>query len=141
MEFAFYNPETFIIMTADHETGGIKIGENGRYAYTTTVHTAADVPVFAYGYDAKVFSDVTIENIQIPKTIAKMWGTELSGYEDDLYPALDLEQKENKIANKENKTDSNFSKIIVAVTIAVIVVVIALIIFILIIKKKRKNTD
>ena len=88
MEFAFYNPETFLLITADHETGGLKENKNGRYLFTSTEHTSADVPVFAYGKGAEVFGGVTVENIQIPKTIAKMWGVELTGYQNDKYPAL-----------------------------------------------------
>ncbi|MBR2860903.1 MAG: alkaline phosphatase [Clostridia bacterium] len=88
MEFAFYNPETFVLITADHETGGLTVGENGEFNYTSEDHTGADVPVFAYGVGAEVFNGITVENIQIPKTIAKMWGIELKGYADNLYPAL-----------------------------------------------------
>ena len=88
MEFAFYHPDTFVLITADHETGGVKRAEDGSYYYTSTNHTNADVPVFAYGAGSEVFHNVTVENIQIPKTIAKMWGADLSGYEDAKYPAL-----------------------------------------------------
>jgi len=88
MEFAFYHPDTFVIITADHETGGLTKKDDGSYYYTTGSHTSADVPVFAYGLGAEVFDDVTIENIQIPKTIAAMWGVELEGYEDETYPSL-----------------------------------------------------
>ncbi len=88
MEFAFYHPDTFVLITADHETGGLKRAADGSYYYTTTNHTSEDVPVFAFGVGSEVFHDVTVENIQIPKTIAKMWGAELPGYEDAKYPAL-----------------------------------------------------
>ena len=88
MEFAFYNPETFVIITADHETGGLERNKNGRLMFNSADHTGVDVPVFAYGQGAEVFHGVTVENIQIPKTIAKMWGVELTGYQNDKYPAL-----------------------------------------------------
>ena len=90
MEYAFYNPETFVIITADHETGGLMKNDDGTYYYTTGNHTSADVPVFAYGAGAEVFDGVTVENIQIPKTIAAMWGVELIGYDNENYPTLML---------------------------------------------------
>ena len=88
MEFAFYHPETFVLITADHETGGLTKQADGSYVYTSTGHTSADVPVFAYGVGAEVFDGVTIENIQIPKTIAAMWGVEIEGYDNEKFPSL-----------------------------------------------------
>ena len=87
MEYAFYNPDTIVIITADHETGGIT-DKGAGYVYTTNQHTGADVPIFAYGYGTDVFNDVTIENIQIPKTLVKTWGVEIIGYDNENYPAL-----------------------------------------------------
>ena len=74
MEFAFYNPDTFILITADHETGGLLPGEDGKLAYNDDYHTLADVPVFAYGYGAELFNGITVENIQIAHTIASLMG-------------------------------------------------------------------
>ncbi len=88
MEYAFYNPETMVLITADHETGGMIIGDEGRCQFTYDNHTNQEVPVFAYGYYAKIFDKVTIENIQIPKTLAKLMGGQMVGYEDTKYPAL-----------------------------------------------------
>lgn len=39
---------TLVIVTADHESGGL-IENNGEYTYTTTKHTGDDVPLFVYG--------------------------------------------------------------------------------------------
>ncbi len=74
MEFAFYNPDTFILITADHETGGLTLGEDGKLAYTSEEHSSADVPVFAYGDGAELFDGKTVENIQIAHTIASFVG-------------------------------------------------------------------
>ena len=87
MEFAFYHPDTVVIITADHETGGLTRGENGEFSYTTGDHTSADVPVFAYGHGTEVFDGVTVENVQIPKTIAKMWKVQIVGNDNENYPA------------------------------------------------------
>ena len=79
MEFAFYNPETFILITADHETGGLTPDENGVIEFTTTEHTSANVPIFAYGMGAELFDGVEIENIQISHTIAALMGYDNHG--------------------------------------------------------------
>ena len=88
MEFAFYNPDTLVLITADHETGGITKSDDGSYYYTTENHTSANVPVFAFGTDASVFHNTAVENIQIPKTFAAIWGVELEGYMNEEYPSL-----------------------------------------------------
>lgn len=88
MEFAFYNPDTFILITADHETGGLGYTEEGGFLFSRGSHTGRDVPVFAYGAGAEVFHDTSVENVQIPKTISKMWGNQLAADTDEQYPPL-----------------------------------------------------
>ena len=86
MEYAFYNPDTFVLITADHETGGLKISDDGTFSYTSAQnsegsrnHTGTAVPVFAYGLGAEIFNDTTVENVEIPKRIAKLWGLDEFG--------------------------------------------------------------
>lgn len=74
MEYAFYHPNTMVIITADHETGDLIIDEEGRPIIQTEEHTSKNVPLFAYGVGAEVFDGKTIENTQIPKIIASLWG-------------------------------------------------------------------
>lgn len=88
MEYAFYHPETMVIITADHETGGLHLDENGEYQFVSADHTAANVPVFAYGARANVFDGKTIENVQIPKTIAALFDVKIEGTDPQNYPAL-----------------------------------------------------
>ncbi|MGM9632314.1 MAG: alkaline phosphatase [Eubacteriales bacterium] len=88
MEFAFYNPDTFVIITADHETCGLKPDGDGNLKYTLDYHSEDNVPVFAYGVGAEIFDGLTVENVQIPKTLAKMWGVESFGDPSSPYPAL-----------------------------------------------------
>ncbi len=88
MEYAFYNPDTFVLISADHETGGLTKQTDTMFYYSSLDHTNADVPVFAYGVGAEVFDDITVENIQIPKTIAALWGVTLEGYDNANYPSL-----------------------------------------------------
>ena len=70
MEYVFYNPETVVIITADHETGGLLKTDDG-FRYTTNAHTGVNVPVFAYGYGTEYFNDATVKNIDISTFIRK----------------------------------------------------------------------
>ena len=64
LEFAALDGETLVIVTADHETGGLAIsGGNIRKGvvlgeYTTNGHTGVMVPVFAYGPSADLFTGI-----------------------------------------------------------------------------------
>jgi alkaline phosphatase len=44
--------------------------------YHSTEHTGKNVPIFAYGYGAELFDGKTVENIQIPQTIAYLMGVD-----------------------------------------------------------------
>jgi alkaline phosphatase len=56
------HPETLIVMTGDHETGGAALhtarGNVHSLAYTTTGHTASLIPLFAKGPGAERFAGV-----------------------------------------------------------------------------------
>ncbi|TDO73248.1 alkaline phosphatase [Flavobacterium chryseum] len=64
MEFVDKNPETLLIVTADHETGGLSLIDGNitkgyvQGSFSTNDHTAVPVPVFAYGPGAHNFSGV-----------------------------------------------------------------------------------
>jgi alkaline phosphatase len=83
MEFAFYHPDTFVLITSDHETGGLAPDENGNLAYSTEDHSAEDVPVFAWGYGADAIDGKTVENIEIAKLFASLMGVENFGDQSD----------------------------------------------------------
>ncbi len=76
MEYAFYHPDTFLIITADHETGGLCLNIEGKLQFNTSSHTGADVPIFGYGQGAEVFQNYSEQNNEVPKVIAKLWGVE-----------------------------------------------------------------
>ncbi len=72
--FAQQNGETLVIVTGDHECGGMGLGQtshSNRFEplFTARLHSAAMVPVFAYGPQAHLFSGV-YENTEI---YFKMW--------------------------------------------------------------------
>ncbi len=47
--------ETLIVVTSDHETGGLSLNANGTASWSTGGHSAADVPIFAIGVGAEEF--------------------------------------------------------------------------------------
>jgi alkaline phosphatase len=53
LEYQSAHPETLVVVTADHETGGMHLaGDRARdivLGYATTSHSAALVPLFAIG--------------------------------------------------------------------------------------------
>ena len=79
LEFASHNGETLIVVTADHETGGLAlIGGDIKKGmvkggFPTGDHTATMVPVFSYGPGAENFTGI-IENTDIPKKIMTLLG-------------------------------------------------------------------
>lgn len=72
---------TALIVTADHETGGLTedSGSQYGYRYTTGNHTNADVPVYALGYGTEIFNGKATENTDIAKFIATHFGAESFG--------------------------------------------------------------
>lgn len=70
LDFARKNPETLVIVTADHETGAMAIErgdmESGEVSglYASEGHTGVMVPVFAYGPGAERFAGI-YENTDI----------------------------------------------------------------------------
>ena len=77
LEFAAKDKETLIIVTADHETGGMAITggdmQKGvvKAAFPTGDHTAVMVPVFSYGPGADEFMGI-MENTDINAKMKKL---------------------------------------------------------------------
>ncbi len=70
MEYAFYHPDTFVLITADHETGGL----TEDFKYTSGNHTGVDVPVYAFGKRGDYFHNIAVENTQIGQAFATFMG-------------------------------------------------------------------
>lgn len=60
MDYADSHPGTLVIITADHETGGVSVAEDGTVSYYTTSHSAEQVPYYAYGTGAEYFENLTV---------------------------------------------------------------------------------
>lgn len=63
LNFARKRGDTLILVTADHETGGLAIGEGSKVGklkltFNLNDHTASMIPVFAYGPKADLFSGI-----------------------------------------------------------------------------------
>ena len=75
LEFTKQNPDTLVLVTADHETGGYAI-LNGSIKdkkitdsrFATKHHTATMVPVFASGAGSEAFSGI-MDNTDIGQTL------------------------------------------------------------------------
>ena len=79
MAFTVMNPDTVMIVTADHETGGIKYNSStDSYYYTTGSHSNVNVPLCAMGAGTEIFNKA-VENVEIAKFIAKIFGAQKFG--------------------------------------------------------------
>ena len=82
LDFALERGDTLIVVTADHETGGLYFAPNAAnprrplVGYTTKAHTPTPVDVFAFGPGSERFSGI-IDNTDIPKIMAELWGVSL----------------------------------------------------------------
>lgn len=69
IQYANRKGNTLVLVTADHESGGMSIEADSRmnklkYGFTTNGHTAAMIPIFAYGPGANLFRGI-YENTSI----------------------------------------------------------------------------
>lgn len=78
LKFAEKDGETLVIVTADHETGGLTLIDGNestgmvQASFSTGHHTGVGVPVFAYGCGAESFTGI-YENTAIYHKMAKLW--------------------------------------------------------------------
>ena len=70
LEYAKNDGETLVVVTADHETGGIVLNDDGTYSYTQGGHSAANVPLLVYGSENFIENGEVVDNIDIPTRIA-----------------------------------------------------------------------
>ena len=87
VQFILCHPGTALVITADHETGGITPDPTSKYGYKWTSHTSAtytehtnkDVPIYAVGPETELFNNKATENIDIAKFIASVFGADKFG--------------------------------------------------------------
>jgi alkaline phosphatase len=77
LEFAAADGKTLVIVTADHETGGMAVSGGDlkkgtvKGAFTSTGHTAVMVPIFAWGPGAQEFMGI-MENTDVYSKMRKL---------------------------------------------------------------------
>lgn len=77
LEYASKDKNTLVVITADHETGGLTLVkgdvEQGtlKAEFSTGKHTGVMVPIFAFGPGAEQFTGL-LDNTDIPKKIEKL---------------------------------------------------------------------
>ncbi len=95
MRFVALHPDTVLIITADHETGAIRIpagttAENVRDAisYNSGGHSGVAVPVFAAGYGTDALLGCH-ENAEVGQLVFELMG-ETAGFKSEYYKVLDF---------------------------------------------------
>jgi alkaline phosphatase len=79
LDFAKKDGHTLVVVTADHETGGVTIvggdwkTHNVKLNFSIKGHTAVMVPVYAYGPGAEYFNGI-YDNTEIFRKILKLYG-------------------------------------------------------------------
>jgi len=77
VDFAESRGDTLVVVTADHETGGLIVtrgtGGNISYLYTSTSHTGTPVALYACGPGAERFGR-DMDNTDIAKNFLSLWG-------------------------------------------------------------------
>lgn len=80
LRYAQKNGNTLVIVTADHECGGLSLNEKSKmgrpkFQFSTNGHTAALVPVFAYGPGSELFGGI-YQNTDIYTKMRRAFGWE-----------------------------------------------------------------
>jgi alkaline phosphatase len=79
IDFAQKDKQTLVVVTADHETGGLTIkggsprGNDLNVNWSTKGHSAMPVPIYAFGPKADIFAG-TYDNTDIPRKFANLLG-------------------------------------------------------------------
>lgn len=76
LNFARSNHDTLVVLTADHETGGIILGDGtpDNSWFSIGNHTANNVPLYAFGLKAYLFDDKELDNTDVNKLMVTAMG-------------------------------------------------------------------
>ena len=73
VDYAAAKGDTMVLVTADHETGGITLVD-GEYVYTSGSHTGVNVPLLVYGCDNFIENGQAIKNKEVARRVAVAMG-------------------------------------------------------------------
>ncbi len=62
VKFAEKDGNTIVVVTADHETGGLTKNADGTFSFTSGGHTNVNVPLYVYGSDTLITQGEVLEN-------------------------------------------------------------------------------
>ena len=74
LDYAAADGDTLVIVTADHETGGITL-KDGEYVYTSGSHSGVNVPLLVYGCDNFIENGQAIKNKEVARRVACVMGS------------------------------------------------------------------
>ncbi|MEN6357832.1 MAG: alkaline phosphatase [Armatimonadota bacterium] len=83
LDYAREHKDTLVVVTADHDTGGMAVldpdADHPKYmvGWAHGGHTANMVPIFAFGPGSQYFAGVH-DNTEIPKIFSKLWNCKLN---------------------------------------------------------------
>lgn len=115
MRYVALHPDTLLIVTADHETGGLRLPPAlseetiDKVCYDTTGHSGYQVPVYAVGYQTERLSG-PLENTDLAAFVAEMLSDSTESRTE--YAALyDLseEQTIKEIAARNSEADQQIT--------------------------------
>ncbi len=99
LRYAALNPDTVVIVTADHETGGLRVNPDSTIDnvfddsyYLMKRHHWVNVPIYAVGYGTGVLAD-TVENTDIGIFMGELFGEDI-GKKSNRIAACDLTNPE-----------------------------------------------
>lgn len=99
MKYVALHPDTVIIVTADHETGGLYFPqegytENGKYRYLSEEHTSINVPVYAVGHGTDALGGI-MENTDIADFVAGLLGEDGFAQKSEVVKIFDADKSES----------------------------------------------
>lgn len=101
LRYVALNPDTVLVITADHETGSLAISteptpENirGSARYASSGHHWVDVPVYAVGYGVEALAG-NQENTDVAIFLAELMGEDNFGQRSEIYELFDVTDKDN----------------------------------------------
>lgn len=76
IQFVMLHPKTALIITADHECGGLTLNSDGSFSFTSDNHTNGKVPVYAIGPETEIFWNTVVDNTDIGQFLISVYTDE-----------------------------------------------------------------